>query len=95
MIKDLTDDKKMAELGRYYAITKAIRKAKEGIRDISVAVLNGRYNSDELDVYHTEIDKLFVELKEAVTALATISAYRQSLRPDEQDGVFSSPNREE
>lgn len=86
MIKDITDDKKMAELGRYYAITKAIRKAKEGIRDVSVTVLNGRYDAKELDAYHLKVDGLFTELKEAVTALATSSAHRQDLRQNEQDG---------
>lgn len=85
MIKDLTDDKKMAELGRYYAITKAIRKAKEGIRDVSVTVLNGRYDADELDAIHLKMNVLFTELKEAVIALSTGSALHETARQDEQE----------
>lgn len=40
MINDYSDDKAMAEYGRYCAKWKAIREAKEAIRDASVMLGN-------------------------------------------------------
>lgn len=40
MISNYDNDKKMAEYGRYCAVQKAIRKAKEGIRNNAVFLGN-------------------------------------------------------
>ena len=65
MINDYSDDKAMAEYGRYCAKWKAVREAKEAMRDASVR-LNNTVIVDEVKQHFADIQKAVGEVIEAL-----------------------------
>ena len=65
MIKDYNDDVAMAEYGRYCARNKAIREAKEAIRD-SAVMLGNTLEVSEINKYCSAIVTLSDNLIEAI-----------------------------
>lgn len=66
MIPDYDNDVKMAELGRNTAKWKAIKQAKEAIRDSAVLICNNNYSFVQTKALKDEIDEAFVKLIEAL-----------------------------
>ena len=62
------DDLKMAEYGRYCAVRKAIREAKEGIRDAAVRLGNSDVKAEVVS-YRTELNMHVDKLIEALDIL--------------------------
>jgi hypothetical protein len=65
MIKDYSDDKAMAEYGRYCAKWKAVREAKESIRDAAV-MLGNTIVVDEVNEHFAVIQKAVADVIEAL-----------------------------
>ena len=65
MITNYDNDLKMAEYGRYCAVRKAIREAKELIRDNAVKLGNSE-DMQEIIEYKNNINELVKNLIEAI-----------------------------
>ena len=68
MINNYDNDLKMAEYGRYCAVRKAIREAKEAIRDAAVRLGNSDVRAEVIS-YRTELNIHVDKLIEALEIL--------------------------
>lgn len=67
MNTDYDNDKKMAEYGRYCAVQKAIRKAKEGIRNNAVYLGNSETVGEVIE-YKDLMNEQITALEDALMA---------------------------
>jgi hypothetical protein len=65
MIKNYHDDAEMARYGRMCSKHKAIKQAKEQIRDNSVRIMNSN-DVDEINQFYSEIKTAMTDLMEAI-----------------------------